>query len=178
MKARNVCLVPTLMREVSTYVYETRPAFFDDPFFTREADPKILATLEEPARQASMASNKSAQIYKKQMEVARQNVKALHDAGIRLASGTDTGPPARFQGYFEHLELEELVKSGLTPAAALAAATGDAARCMGLADRVGTIQPGRYADLIVLAKNPLEDIKNTRTIESVWISGNRVPSAR
>jgi imidazolonepropionase-like amidohydrolase len=178
MKARNVCLVPTLMREVSTYVYETRPAFFDDPFFKREADPKVLTTLEEPSRQAGVASNRSAQTYKKQLEVARRNVKALHDAGIRLASGTDTGPPARFQGYFEHLELEELVKSGLTPAAALAAATGDAARCMGLADRVGTIQPGRYADLIVLAKSPLEDIKNTHTIESVWISGNRVPTAR
>jgi imidazolonepropionase-like amidohydrolase len=178
MKARNVCLVPTLMREVSTYVYEARPAFFDDPFFTREADPKILATLEEPARQAGVASNTSAQSYKKSLETARRNVKALHNAGIRLASGTDTGPPARFQGYFEHLEVEELVRSGLTPAAALVAATGDAARCMGLADRLGTIQPGRGADLIVLAKSPLEDIKNTRTIESVWISGNRVPATR
>ena len=178
MKAHNVCLSPTLMREVSTFVYETRPAFFDDPFFRREVDPKILATLEEPARQAGVASSKSAQTYKKSLEVARRNVKALHDAGIRLASGTDTGPPARFQGYFEHLELEELVRSGLTPSAALVAATSDAAQCLGLADRVGTIQQGRYADLIVLSKSPLEDVKNTRTIESVWISGNRVPAAR
>ena len=178
MKARNVCLSPTLMREVSTFVYETRPAFFDDPFFRKEADPKIVATLEEPARQASMASSKSAQTYKTSLEVARRNVKALYDAGIRLASGTDSGPPARFQGYFEHLELEELVKSGLTPSAALVAATGNAASCMGLADRVGTIQQGRSADLIVLSKSPLEDVKNSRTIESVWISGNRVPAAR
>ena len=178
MKARNVCLSPTLMREVSTFVYETRPAFFDDPFFRKEADPKILATLEEPARQASMASSKPAQTYKKALEIARRNVKALHEAGIRLASGTDSGPPARFQGYFEHLELEELVKSGLPSSAALVAATGDAANCLGLADRLGTIQQGRYADLVVLAKSPLDDVKNTRTIESVWISGNRVPAAR
>ena len=171
MKARNVCLSPTLMREVSTFVYETRPAFFDDPFFRKEADPKVVATLEEPARQASMASNKSAQTYKTSLEAARRNAKALHDAGIRLASGTDSGPPARFQGYFEHLELEELVKSGLTPSAALVAATGNAASCLGLADRVGTIQQGRFADLIVLSKSPLEDVKNSRTIESVWISG-------
>jgi imidazolonepropionase-like amidohydrolase len=176
MKARNVCLSPTLMREVSTFVYETRPSFFDDPFFRKEADPKVLTTLEEPARQASMASSKSAQTYKKALEVARRNVKALHDAGIRLASGTDSGPPARFQGYFEHLELEELVKSGLTPTEALVAATGDAASCIGLADSLGTIQPGRYADLIVLAGSPLDDVKNTRTIESVWISGNPVPA--
>ena len=137
MKTRNICLSPTLMREVSTFVYEARPAFFDDPFFRKEADPKVLATLEEPARQASMASSKSAQTYKKALEVAGRNVKALHDAGIRLASGTDSGPPARFQGYFEHLELEELVKSGLTPSEALVAATGDAASCMGIANRLG-----------------------------------------
>jgi imidazolonepropionase-like amidohydrolase len=178
MNARGVCLCPTLMREVSTFVYESRPAFFDDPFFRRDVDPKVVAALEDPARQAGVAASRSAQAYKKALDVARRNAKALHDAGVPIASGTDSGPPARFQGYFEHLELEELVRSGLTPSAALVAATGDAARCLGLADRIGTIQPGRYADLIVLSKNPIADIRNTRTIESVWISGNQVPAGR
>jgi imidazolonepropionase-like amidohydrolase len=174
MKARNVCLCPTLMREVSTFVYESRPAFFDDPFFLREADPKVLAALQEPSRMAGVAKSKSAQQYKEALAVARGNVKALHDAGVRLAAGTDTGPPARFQGYFEHLELEEMVKAGLTSAQTLASATGVSAQCLGLADVIGTLQPGRYADFIVLAKNPLDDIRNTRTIEAVWVSGNRV----
>jgi imidazolonepropionase-like amidohydrolase len=97
---------------------------------------------------------------------------------VRLASGTDTGPPGRFQGYFEHLELEELVKASLTPMQAIVAATGDAAACVGLADRVGALRPGLAADLVVLAKNPLDDIRNTRTIEAVWINGNRVPGVR
>ena len=175
MKARDVCLCPTLMREVSTFVYESHPAFFDDPFFRRDADPKVMATLDDPARQAKVQKDPAAQRYKKALEMARQNAKALHDAGIRLAAGTDTGPPARFQGYFEHLELEEMVKSGLTPSQALVSATSNAARCMGLSDSVGALQPGRYADFIVLARSPLVDIKNTRTLESVWISGNRVP---
>jgi imidazolonepropionase-like amidohydrolase len=174
MKARNVCLCPTLMREVSTFVYETRPAFFDDPFFRTDADPKVLATLEDPSRQATVAKDRSAQLYKRALDVARRNVRALHAGGVRLAFGTDTGPPARFQGYFEQLELEEMVKAGLTPSQALVAATSDAARCMGLADRVGTLQPDRYADFIVLAKSPLEDVRQTRTIESVWIAGNSV----
>ena len=174
MKARDVCLCPTLMREVSTFVYESRPAFFDDPFFLREADRKVLAALEDPSRMAGVAKSKSAQQYKKALEVARRNVKALHDAGVRLAAGTDTGPPARFQGYFEHLELEEMVKAGLTPAQTLASATGVSAQCLGLAGTVGTLQPGRYADFIVLARNPLDDIRNTRTIESIWVSGNRI----
>ena len=175
MKTRNVCLCPTLMREVSTFVYESRPAFFDDPFFKRDADPKVLAALEDPARQASVAASRSAQAYKKALEVARRNVKALHDAGVRLAFGTDSGPPTRFQGYFEQLELEELVKSGLTSSQALITATGDAARCMGFADRLGTLQQGRYADFIVLTHNPIDAIRNTRAIESVWVSGNKVP---
>jgi imidazolonepropionase-like amidohydrolase len=174
MTARNVCLSPTLMREVSTFVYESRPAFFDDPFFTREADPEVLAALEDPGRQAAMAKSPSAQAYNAGLEVARRNVKALHDAGVRIASGTDSGPPARFQGYFEHLELEELVRSGLTAAEALAAGTGTAARCMGLGDRVGVLGGRRWADFIVLSANPAEDIRHTRSIESVWIAGNRV----
>jgi len=177
MKARGVCLSPTLMREVSTFVYESRPAFFDDPFFTRDADPEVVAALDDPGRQAKVAASRSAQAYKKALEVARRNVKALHDAGVSLAFGTDTGPPARFQGYFEQLELEELVKAGLTPAEALSSATGDAARCMGLADRLGTLQRGRHADFIVLTRNPLEDVRHTRTIESVWVGGNRVPES-
>jgi imidazolonepropionase-like amidohydrolase len=174
MRARNVCLCPTLMREVSTFVYEARPAFFDDPFFRREADPALLAALEDPARQKSVASNRAAQEYKKALDVARKNAKALHDAGVRLTFGTDTGPPARFQGYFEHLELEELVKAGLSARDALLTATGDAAQCMGLTQHLGTLQPGRYADFMVLTRNPLGDVRNTRTIESVWISGRRM----
>ena len=174
MKARNVCLCPTLMREVSAFVYESRPAFFDDPFFRAEADPKVIAALEDPSRMAGIAKSTSAQRYKKALEIARANVRRLHEAGIRLAMGIDTGPPARFQGYFEHLELEEMVRSGLTPAQVMASATGEAARCVGLADRVGTLQPERFADFIVLTRSPLDDIKNTRSIESVWISGNRV----
>jgi imidazolonepropionase-like amidohydrolase len=175
MTARNVCLSPTLMREVSTFVYAMRPSFFDDPFFTREADPKVLAALESPERQAAVARSRAAAAYRKGLEVARQNVKALHDAGVRIASGTDSGPPARFQGYFEHLELEELVRSGLTAAQVLKAATGDAAACAGLDGKLGTLTPGRAADFIVLSRDPLQDVRNTRTIESVWINGNRVP---
>ena len=174
MRKRNVCLCPTLMREVSTFVYESRPSFFDDPFFLRNADARLVAQLEDPSRQSDIASSKSAQAYKKALEVARRNVKALHDAGVKLSFGTDTGPPARFQGYFEHLELEEMVRSGLTPVEAILSATRDAAACMGLADRIGTLGPDRYADFVVLSRSPLDDIRQSKTVESVWVSGNRV----
>jgi imidazolonepropionase-like amidohydrolase len=54
-------------------------------------------------------------------------------------------------------------------------ATGDAAACMQMAGKIGTLQPGAWGDLIVLDANPLEDIKNSRAIRSVWIAGNQVP---
>ena len=176
MVERNVCLSPTLLREVSTFVYESRPSFFDDPVFLREADAATLTGLEDPERQARVRDSESAQGYKTALDVAMRNVKALSDGGVRLAFGTDTGPVGRFQGYFEQLELERLVEAGLTPAQAIASATADAAACMQVDDDLGTLAMGTWADFVVLAANPLDDIVNTRSIESVWIAGNRVPS--
>lgn len=173
MQERGVCYSPTLMREVSTFVYESEPAFFADPFFLAEADSAVLTALRDPERQRRVRQDRAAQTYKRQLEVAKRNVKRLRDAGVRIAMGTDTGPPARFQGYFEHLELEMMVEAGLTPMQAIKAATSDAASCLSL-HRVGALEPGRWADFIVLHANPLDDIRNTRTIESVWIGGNRV----
>jgi imidazolonepropionase-like amidohydrolase len=92
---------------------------------------------------------------------------------VGLAFGTDTGPPGRFQGYFEHLELELLADAGLSPAAILAMATRGAADCLGLAD-MGDLAVGRWADLVVLTGDPLADIRASRTIESVWIGGRRL----
>jgi imidazolonepropionase-like amidohydrolase len=176
LKERDVCLSPTLMREVSTYVYESEPPFFSDPFFLREADPAVLAQLRDPKRQEGLRTSPSAQPYKKALEVASRNLKALSDAGVRIAMGTDTGPPGRFQGYFEHMELELMAKAGLTPRQVIASATGTAARCLRLPD-AGTLRPGAWADFVVLRGNPLDDVRQTRTIESVWISGRQVSAS-
>lgn len=169
-----VCYCPTLTRDLSTFIYEDVPDYFEDPFFLREADPAVLDQLRDPERQQSVRESTSARAYKEALAVAETNLKKLADAGVTIAFGTDTGPPARFQGYFEHLELEMMVEAGLTPEQALTSATGDAARCLGLED-VGTLEPGKWADFLVLEKNPLTDIVSTRTLASVWIAGNPVP---
>jgi imidazolonepropionase-like amidohydrolase len=124
----------------------------------------------------AMRTSASAQRYKKALEVASRNLKKLSDSGVKIAMGTDTGPPARFQGYFEHMELELMAKAGMTPLQILKSATGDAAVCMKAQGQIGTLQPGAWADLIVLERNPLEDVKNMRSIQSVWIAGNQVPA--
>jgi imidazolonepropionase-like amidohydrolase len=174
MKRRNICLSPTLMREVSTFVYESTPPFFSDPLFLAHADKTAVAALREPARQAEMRASASAQRYKTALKVAMRNVKKLSDAGVTIAMGTDTGPPARFQGYFELMELEMMVKAGLTPRQALVSATSDAARCLKIDAEVGTLEAGKWADFVALDADPLSDISNVRKIDSVWIAGNRV----
>jgi imidazolonepropionase-like amidohydrolase len=175
LQETGVCYCPTLMREVSTYVYESRPEWFDDPFFLKEADPEVVAALEDPAYQERIQNSGSAQTYKAQLEVAKQNVKTLSDAGIPIAMGTDTGPAARFQGYFEHGELALMVEAGLTPMQAIVASTSDAARCMEVDTDLGSLEAGKWADFLVLGADPLEDIGNTHTLESVYIAGNAVP---
>jgi imidazolonepropionase-like amidohydrolase len=70
--------------------------------------------------------------------------------------------------------MELMVKAGMTPMQTLVASTGNAARVMGLDKEVGTLQPGKRADFVVLTADPLADIRNTRTIESVWIDGRQM----
>jgi imidazolonepropionase-like amidohydrolase len=177
MRAWDICYTPTLTREVSTYIYESEPEFFSDPFFTAGVEAGILDTLREPERQQRMAQNSAAQQYKAALPVAMTNLKLLADAGVRIAMGTDSGPAARFQGYFEHLEMWMMQDAGLTPMQILKSATGDAAACMNLQD-TGTLEAGKWADLLVLSMDPLEDIRNTRSIEQVWIAGNQLPRPR
>jgi imidazolonepropionase-like amidohydrolase len=169
-----VCYIPTLTREVSTFVYESVPDFFSDPYFLKEADSDILEELQTSERMSRMASSRSAQGYKAALEVAMDNVARLNDAGVKIAMGTDTGPPARFQGYFEHMEMHMMVEAGMSPIDAIRASTGVAADCINVGD-VGTLEPNKWGDFIVLGANPAENIMNTKTIESVWIAGNRVP---
>jgi imidazolonepropionase-like amidohydrolase len=182
MRKRNVGYIPTLTREVSVYAYETTPAFFQDPFFQRGMslyrDHYNIVT--QPAYQEKLKNDPAAQAIKKALVQAQRNLKILSDAGVRIAMGTDSGVPnnatfGRWEGYFEHVELELMVEAGMTPMQALVAATG-AAALVSNRNNVGTITRGNAADFLVLDANPLQDIKNTRQINSVWIAGRRLPA--
>jgi imidazolonepropionase-like amidohydrolase len=107
MKKRDIPYCPALTREVAVFVYSETPPFFSDPFFLKEADRAEMARMEDPKRQETIRNDKGARWYKDHLEVAMRNLKKLSDAGIDIAMGTDSGGgPGRFQGYFEHLELE------------------------------------------------------------------------
>lgn len=173
LKETGTCYVPTLTREVSTFVYSDRPEFFDDPFFQEGAKESEIVRVSEPAFMQAMRESTAAALYREGLSQAQVNLKRLSDAGIPIAFGTDAGPAGRFPGYFEHMELELMVEAGLTPEQALASATRVAASCLEMPD-VGTLEAGKWADLLVLGSNPLEDISATKTLEKVFIAGNEV----
>jgi imidazolonepropionase-like amidohydrolase len=176
LKSRDVCYSPTFTREISTFIYDATPSWVDDPFFLKGAEKGVPELLKDPKRQETFRNSngwKTGQQYKAGLEVAKKNLKTLVDRGVRIAMGTDTGPPGRFQGFFEHLELEMMVDAGLTPMQALVSATGDAARCHRKAGEIGSLAAGAAADLLILNANPLENIRNMRSIESVWINGKK-----
>src|SRR5882672_5497505 len=179
IKARNVPYIPTLTRDIATFVYESTPPYFNDPFFTRHVPNSYyrdeMAKLKDPANQEKIRKDQAAQSIKPALAQGRKNLKTLSDAGVTIALGTDTGTnEGQWQGYFEHVELEEMVKSGLTPMQAIIAATSGAARAANVQQQLGTIAAGKQADLLVLNENPLTDIRNTRQIHSVWIAGRRL----
>lgn len=108
----------------------------------------------------------------KELEV----VNAMHRAGIPFLAGTDTPPGVYiFPGFSLHEELERFVAAGFTPMEALQTATLNPARFLGMEDRLGTIEKGRIADLVLLNANPLEDIRNTQKIEAVVVNGKYLP---
>lgn len=95
----------------------------------------------------------------------------LHRAGVPLLVGTDSPEPQVTPGFSLHQELEMLVESGLPPAAALRAVTLHNAAVLGQSQRLGTIEPGKLADIVLLTANPLNDIRHTRAIELVIHEG-------
>lgn len=101
------------------------------------------------------------------------NVRALHAAGVDILAGTDAGNPGTTHGASMHGELELLVRAGLTPTEALAAATSVPARRFNLGDR-GRIAPGQRADLLMVDGDPTRDILATRAIARVWKNGYAV----
>ncbi len=169
MKGHKVFLVPTLARDESTFVYADSPEWLRDPFFFTLVglQPDTLATLESPPFVAKFRSNPDLSKYRAAFEMAKKNLRTLFNAGVKIGFGTDSGPPLRFQGYSEHQELQLMVESGLSPMQAILTATRASAAILGARD-LGTLEPGKQADFLVLDANPLEDIRNTEKVSGVW----------
>ena len=112
---------------------------------------------------------------KRMLEISGVIIKALHGAGAGIIMGTDAGNPFVWPGYSAHEELQYLVKAGLSPYEALKAATINAAKSLGKQNVIGTVAPGRRADLLLIEANPLTDISNTSKIFGVLVEGRWIP---
>src|SRR5678815_2896452 len=120
---------------------------------------------------ASVATREFQSILRPIVPLELENVRLLNEAGVLLLAATDVGVPLQVPGVSLHVELERLVEAGLSPLEALQTATLNPARVLEMVDSLGSIGPGKLADLVLLEANPLEDIRNTQRIRAVIADG-------
>jgi len=118
------------------------------------------------------SSPERSEYFEKLIRFNKGLVKAFKEAGVPILAGTDSGTSGVVWGFSLHDEMELLAEAGLTNEEVLAAATSLPAMWLGIEDKIGTVEVGKYADLILLDANPLENIKNTRKISGVFVNGN------
>ena len=185
MKAKGVWMVSATLSREMAYSLAIMP-WLNDPFFTRGVTPGTLTALKSMDREKAVVlgptrfpglpyERKVFFDMDRTLYQALENYGAMVKAGVNTGMGTDSGPNGRYPGFNAHEEMQLEVLAGRTPMDAIKSATSDNARWLG-DNSIGTIAAGKSADLLVLDKNPVEDIHNTETINSVYIAGNSVPT--
>ncbi|HET6218226.1 MAG TPA: amidohydrolase family protein [Acidobacteriaceae bacterium] len=175
MKRRGVWYIPTFTVDESFYIYAQHPGFMQLDFFKDAVSPVVLTMLSSDTYSQKVNQDPSTAQHKADFAMDQQNLKTLYDAGVRVGFGTDSGAmPTRIPGFSEHRELEDMVQAGLTPMQAIVCATRNNAELLGIEATRGTLRPGKRADLLVLAANPLDDITNTRSIVTIFHDGRTV----
>jgi imidazolonepropionase-like amidohydrolase/predicted DNA-binding protein with PD1-like motif len=175
MKKHDVAYIPTMSLDDFAFAYADSPDWVNEPFFRAALDPGVFEMITSPDYKAKTRESKVAKMEEEALPIAKRNLKKIYDAGILVALGTDSGAtPIRVQGFAEHVELGLMVQAGLTPLQAISVATKNGAELLRISDQYGTLEPGKKANFIVLAKDPSQVINNTQTIRAVWKNGVKV----
>jgi imidazolonepropionase-like amidohydrolase len=175
LRSRETWLTPTLVVERSKVAVE-EAAFVDDPRRATLPAPvrEAFAAFVQRKRDQPAAERASEHLW---WRTQRRTVHRVARAGAKLLAGTDAPCEGGLPGHSLHLELALLVEAGITPLQALRAATLEPARALGVADSLGTVAPGRVADLVLLEADPLRDIRNTSRIAAVILDGRLLERA-
>ncbi len=144
------------------------PSFLDEPLFRAVIDPEEIEQLKTTSRERYAAIGWGTW-FKTILPYAQENVGRIHAAGGVVALGTD-----RHFGPLTHRELELVVEAGIKPLDALQIATLNAAAYLGVADRLGSIEVGKLADMVLLSADPTANIRNTGQIDAVFKAGKRI----
>ncbi len=171
-----VAFSPTLSISQNSWHFAEHPELLDDPELRAAFNPQSLARWDDPDVRANVVDDPGFEDRKAAFRQVQAFVKRIHDAGVTVALGTDSGTGNVPMGWGTHHELELYVEAGLTPMQAIVAATASGAKLMppvGEAD-YGTLEAGKIADLIVLDADPLTDIRNTLAIDRVMQMGEWV----
>jgi imidazolonepropionase-like amidohydrolase len=143
----------------------------------RLADPQILAAMGDLSRippeklpeRVAKAIAEAGEIEASPIEL--RNLRTVWDAGIPVAMGTDAGNIGTLHGPSVFRELGLMVQAGLTPLQALRAATVNGAKAMGMERDIGTLAPGKLADVVILNADPLADVQNLSRVHRVVKDG-------
>jgi imidazolonepropionase-like amidohydrolase len=175
MQTKHVSYIPTLSLDEFAFAYEDDPSWLQDPRFKASLEPGVYEMITSAAYKDKISKSPVTPQEEKALPTALKNLLKLYHAGIPIALGTDAGAsPIRAQGYSEHMELQLMVKAGLTPLEAITIATRNGARLLHIDANEGTLEVGKDANFNVLDKDPISDIHNTLSIEQVWKKGVKV----
>lgn len=175
--ARNLSWVTTLMMD-KRFFYPAHPEWLDEVEARGVFDPAEIARLRR-GRSAEEGLSILGELYgmddvtlEKVIRPQVEDLLELHKQGFNLVVGTDTGNEFVFPGLSVHEELE-LLEKGFPRLQLVRMATRNAAEMLGVLGELGTLEVGKYADMVLLAQDPLEDIRNTRSILAVYQGGQR-----
>jgi len=170
MRKQGTMVAPMLVQKKKGLVFSEDRELFEDPFVRQVLGQEMDELKEALAQTSPEALERMAQSYQQ----GKENLVRLRNAGVKLAVGTDSNTSFAPVGLITHKEIETLVEAGLSPMEALVAGTRGSAEWAGVSDRLGTIEAGKLADMLILEENPLIDIRNTRKIVKVILGGRVV----
>jgi imidazolonepropionase-like amidohydrolase len=178
MTAHHAAYIATLDLDESQFSYADHPQWMGSAAFRAAVSPAVLAQWQSPEYAWRMKHNPMTPLNRSALATGLHNVKAVHDAGILVGFGTDSGAmPTRLPGWAEHRELQLMVQAGMTPMDAILCATHNAAEVLGDGKNRGTLEAGKRADFLLLSANPLEDIRNTTRLLAIYHGGRRIKPA-